>query len=131
MLEYMLMRKLESKISIARRIFIDSLETFDPLLLLNLFFFRLESKIWDSTKEWLHESEDNRLLIVLDEAHMYRGSAGGEIALLLDRLFDRLEITADDTYRRIGNSKLPSFSAIETMTSNESNALSALSLPNT
>ena len=57
---------------------------------------KLESNIWDSTKEWIHESEDNRLLIVLDEAHMYRGSAGGEIAFLLDRLFDRLGITADD-----------------------------------
>src|SRR5699024_10911609 len=32
------------------------------------------------------------LMIVLDEAHMYRGSSGGEIALLLDRLFSRLEI---------------------------------------
>lgn len=57
---------------------------------------KLESNIWDSTKEWLHESENNRLLIVLDEAHMYRGSAGGEIAFLLDRLFDRLEITTSN-----------------------------------
>ena len=68
---------------------------------------KLESKIWDSTKEWLHESEDNRLLIVLDEAHMYRGSAGGEIALLLDRLFDRLEITADDTQFILTTASMP------------------------
>ncbi|WP_231877749.1 DEAD/DEAH box helicase [Ferroacidibacillus organovorans] len=36
-----------------------------------------EANIWDKTKEWLDASPDNRLLIVLDEAHMYRGSAGG------------------------------------------------------
>lgn len=51
-----------------------------------------EASIWDNTKEWLNSSEENRLLIVLDEAHMYRGSSGGEIALLLDRLLSRLDI---------------------------------------
>jgi ATP-dependent helicase YprA (DUF1998 family) len=54
-----------------------------------------EANIWNKTKEWLDSSTDNRLLIVLDEAHMYRGSAGGEIALLLERLFYRLGITKD------------------------------------
>lgn len=54
-----------------------------------------EANIWDKTKQWLDESSGNKLLIVLDEAHMYRGSAGGEIALLLERLFYRLGITAD------------------------------------
>lgn len=54
-----------------------------------------EANIWESTKSWLQESSDNKLLIVLDEAHMYRGSAGGEIALLLERLFSRLEIGLD------------------------------------
>lgn len=53
---------------------------------------QMESNIWDNTKKWLERSDENRLLIVLDEAHMYRGSSGGEIALLLDRLFSRLEI---------------------------------------
>lgn len=54
-----------------------------------------EANIWDQTKQWLNEAEENRLLIVLDEAHMYRGSAGGEIALLFDRLFSRLDITVE------------------------------------
>jgi ATP-dependent helicase YprA (DUF1998 family) len=54
-----------------------------------------EANIWDKTKAWLDESIDNKLLIVLDEAHMYRGSAGGEIAFLLKRLFSRLEISID------------------------------------
>ncbi|SCI62458.1 helicase/secretion neighborhood putative DEAH-box helicase [uncultured Clostridium sp.] len=54
-----------------------------------------EANIWDKTKEWLRSSDENKLLIVLDEAHMYRGSAGGEIALLLERLFYRLGISAE------------------------------------
>lgn len=54
-----------------------------------------EANIWDKTKEWLEASQDNRLMIVLDEAHMYRGSAGGEIALLLERLFYRLGISKE------------------------------------
>ena len=49
-----------------------------------------EAKIWSDTAKWLNESADNKLLIVLDEAHMYQGSSGGEIALLLTRLFSRL-----------------------------------------
>lgn len=54
-----------------------------------------EANIWNKTKEWLDASADNKLLIVLDEAHMYRGSAGGEIALLIERLFYRLGITKE------------------------------------
>lgn len=54
-----------------------------------------EANIWDKTKVWLDESIDNKLLIVFDEAHMYRGSAGGEIAFLLERLFSRLGISVD------------------------------------
>ena len=54
-----------------------------------------EAPIWEESRKWLEESADNRLMIVLDEAHMYRGSAGGEIALLLDRLLDRLGIGTD------------------------------------
>jgi hypothetical protein len=53
-----------------------------------------EANIWEKTKEWLEASPENKLLVVLDEAHMYRGSTGGEIALLLERLFKRLNITA-------------------------------------
>jgi ATP-dependent helicase YprA (DUF1998 family) len=53
---------------------------------------RREDRIWDETRKWLGSSAQNRLLVVLDEAHMYRGSTGGEIALLLERLFHRLGI---------------------------------------
>lgn len=66
-----------------------------------------ESGIWDSTKEWLRESENNKLLIVLDEAHMYRGSAGGEIALLLERLFSRLDIGLDKVQYILTTASMP------------------------
>jgi ATP-dependent helicase YprA (DUF1998 family) len=56
---------------------------------------RREDNIWDKTKEWLKISKNNRFMIVLDEAHMYRGSIGGEIAYLLERLLYRLGITLD------------------------------------
>lgn len=67
-----------------------------------------ESNIWESTKQWLQESEENKLLIVLDEAHMYRGSAGGEIALLLERLFNRLEIGKEKIQFILTTASMPS-----------------------
>lgn len=66
-----------------------------------------EANIWDKTKEWLATSKDNRLLIVLDEAHMYRGSAGGEIALLLERLFYRLDISIDKVQFILTTASMP------------------------
>ncbi len=51
-----------------------------------------EKKIWDDTQAWLKADPSNKLLFVIDEAHMYRGSAGGEVSLLIRRLFHRLGI---------------------------------------
>lgn len=66
-----------------------------------------ESGIWESTKDWLKKSENNKLLIVLDEAHMYRGSSGGEIALLLERLFSRLDIGLDKVQYILTTASMP------------------------
>ena len=54
-----------------------------------------EGKIWRNTKEWLESNEENKLLYIIDEAHMYRGSSGGEVALLIRRLFHKLGIKRD------------------------------------
>ena len=54
-----------------------------------------EAKIWADTKQWLESNPNNKLLFVIDEAHMYRGSSGGEVALLIRRLFHKLGITRD------------------------------------
>lgn len=53
----------------------------------------MEQSIWENTKLWLSEDENNKLLVVIDEAHMYRGSSGGEVALLIRRLLHKLEIS--------------------------------------
>ena len=54
-----------------------------------------EAGIWQKTKEWLDADKNNKLLFVIDEAHMYRGSSGGEVALLIRRLFHKLGITRE------------------------------------
>ncbi len=54
-----------------------------------------EKRIWDDTREWLALNSENKLLFVIDEAHMYRGSSGGEVALLIRRLFHKLGICRD------------------------------------
>lgn len=52
----------------------------------------MEASIFEQTAKWLHASSDNHLTIVLDEAHMYRGSGGAEVAYLLRRLQSRLRV---------------------------------------
>ncbi len=55
----------------------------------------IERPIFDATKEWLGKNPKETFLIVLDEAHLYRGAAGAEVGLLLRRLRDRLDIPAE------------------------------------
>lgn len=66
-----------------------------------------EKGIWEDTKKWLTKSEKNKLLIVLDEAHMYRGSAGGEIALLINRLLARIGISQERVQFIITTASMP------------------------
>ncbi|KQS78957.1 DEAD/DEAH box helicase [Rhizobium sp. Leaf384] len=55
----------------------------------------IERSIFDDTKAWLAENPDEKLTVVLDEAHLYRGAAGAEVGLLLRRLRDRLGISPE------------------------------------
>ncbi|MGD0225967.1 MAG: DEAD/DEAH box helicase [Terriglobia bacterium] len=52
----------------------------------------LERPIFDETRRWLHDHPKENFLLVLDEAHLYRGAAGAEVALLIRRLRVRLGI---------------------------------------
>ena len=54
----------------------------------------LERSIFDRTREWLAANPDETFLLVVDEAHLYRGAAGAEVSLLLRRLRMRLGISA-------------------------------------
>jgi ATP-dependent helicase YprA (DUF1998 family) len=51
----------------------------------------IERPIFQQTRDWLRSDERNELTIVLDEAHMYRGAGGAEVALLIRRLIARLD----------------------------------------
>ncbi len=52
----------------------------------------LERPIFDHTREWLRSNPDEKFLLVIDEAHLYRGASGAEVALLIRRLRMRLGI---------------------------------------
>ena len=54
----------------------------------------IERPIFDRTRDWLAKNPHEKFLVVLDEAHLYRGAAGAEVGLLLRRLRDRLGIPA-------------------------------------
>lgn len=54
----------------------------------------LERNIYDATRAWLAENPQRRFMLVIDEAHLYRGTGGAEVALLLRRLRARLGIDA-------------------------------------
>lgn len=68
---------------------------------------QIEQPFWSNTKNWLNESPDNKLLIVIDEAHMYHGSAGGEVALLIRRLMYKLGITRDKVRFILTSASIP------------------------
>ncbi|MGB9233879.1 MAG: DEAD/DEAH box helicase [Terriglobales bacterium] len=55
----------------------------------------LERPIFDFTRRWLSDHPHERFVLVLDEAHLYRGAGGSEVALLVRRLRVRLGIDAD------------------------------------
>lgn len=55
----------------------------------------LERPIFDQTRRWLQENPKESFLLIVDEAHLYRGSAGAEVALLIRRLRTRLGIRQD------------------------------------
>lgn len=68
----------------------------------------IEQSIWKSTRDWLKSSKDNKLLFVIDEAHMYRGSAGGEVALLIRRVLHKLKIERDRVQFILTSASVPS-----------------------
>ncbi|GAA1137782.1 hypothetical protein GCM10009651_22290 [Microbacterium natoriense] len=55
----------------------------------------LERPVFDATRAWLRDNPEEKFLLVIDEAHLYRGAAGAEVALLLRRLRTRLGVTPD------------------------------------
>ena len=55
----------------------------------------IEQPLFESTQRWLAADPENQLLVVIDEAHLYRGAQGAEVALLIRRLLQHLGIKRD------------------------------------
>ena len=51
--------------------------------------------IFDRTRTWLASNPDERFIVVLDEAHLYRGAPGAEVGLLMRRLRSRLNLNEE------------------------------------
>ena len=68
----------------------------------------IEKPIWENTKNWLCSNFENKLLFIIDEAHMYRGSSGGEVALLVRRVLNKLGIKRDKVQFILTSASIPS-----------------------
>lgn len=55
----------------------------------------IERPIFERTRAFFAENPDQTLLFVLDEAHLYRGAGGTEVALLIRRLRNRLGLAPE------------------------------------
>jgi len=61
----------------------------------------IEAQIFDQTREWLKTDPDAVFHLVVDELHLYRGTAGTEVAYLVRLLLDRLGIHPNHNKLRI------------------------------
>lgn len=68
----------------------------------------IERPLFTQTRRWLASDKRNQLLLVLDEAHMYRGVGGAEVGLLIRRLLSRLGIGRDRLRCILTTASLPS-----------------------
>ena len=50
----------------------------------------IDKGIFDETRQWLEENEDNIFHLIIDELHLYRGTQGTEVAYLLKLVLNRL-----------------------------------------
>ena len=52
----------------------------------------IERSIFDETRDFFRSHPDEKFIFVLDEAHLYRGANGTEVAYLIRRFLDRLDL---------------------------------------
>jgi len=74
--------------------------------MLNVMMMRkVEEKIFDDTREWLESNPENVFNLVIDELHLYRGTQGSEVAMIVRNLLRRLNLAEDSPQLRcIGTS---------------------------
>ena len=61
----------------------------------------IDSPIFELTAKWLRENDDAVFNLVLDELHLYRGTAGTEVAYLIRLLLHRLGLSPTNPKLRI------------------------------
>lgn len=70
--------------------------------MLNVMLVRqAEQPIFETTRAWLAGDESRTLTLVVDELHLYRGTQGSEVSMILRNLVDRLGLEPDSPQLRI------------------------------
>jgi DEAD/DEAH box helicase domain-containing protein len=59
-----------------------------------------ENTIFEQTRSWLEESGENKLTLVVDELHLYRGTQGSEVAMVIRNLLQRIGLSPDSSQVR-------------------------------
>ncbi len=83
--------------------------------MLNVIMMReREESIFDKTAQWLAEDRQRVFTLVVDELHLYRGTQGSEVALVIRNLLRRLGLSPDSPQLRcIGTSASLDATALE------------------
>jgi DEAD/DEAH box helicase domain-containing protein len=62
---------------------------------------RTEEKIFNSTRKWLESDPSNVFTLVVDELHLYRGTQGSEVGMIIRNFLSRLGLHAESDQLRI------------------------------
>ena len=62
---------------------------------------KIDNSIFKKTKDWLAKDKNHIFHLIVDELHLYRGTAGAEVAYLIRLLLYRLGISPDSSQLRI------------------------------
>ncbi len=60
-----------------------------------------EDELFAKTRAWLAASERNLFTLVVDELHLYRGTPGSEVAMIIRSLLDRLQLEPGSSQVRV------------------------------
>lgn len=60
-----------------------------------------EEAMFQRTRSWLAASESNVFTLVVDELHLYRGTSGSEVAMIVRNLLSRLGLEPDSPQLRV------------------------------
>ena len=70
--------------------------------MLNVMLMRpREDAIFDATRSWLNDDPTNSFTLVVDELHLYRGTQGAEVSLVLRNLLHRLGLGPESSQLKI------------------------------